>query len=166
MLAIRDDTNRAMSATRLLAHTSMAYEHSLSESLRAAIGGYTDPDDVVDAVLRCLDAHAVVTYRGDDVPLLAPHGRLLFDLAGHPDSSLQEAAFRIGTTESTIAKQMTRLVTTGLLERTRSTGRNRYRLRVAETLSHPDVRLMLEALITAAGMAAQPSSDSTQISDQ
>lgn len=138
----------------------MTYEHSLSESLRAAIAGYTDPDDVVDAVLRCLDAHAVVTYRGDDVPLLSPHGRLLFDLASHPDSSLQEAAFRIGTTESTIAKQMTRLVTTGLLERTRSTGRNRYRLKVAETLSHPDVRVTLDALITAAGKASEAPSDS------
>jgi hypothetical protein len=140
----------------------MTNEHSLSEPLRAAIAGYTDPDDIVEAILRCLDAHAVVTYRGDDVSLLSPHGRLLFDLASHPNSSLQEAAFRIGTTESTIAKQMTRLVRTELLERTRSTGRNRYRLRVADTLSHPDVRLALDAIIRAANRAADGVSDSTQ----
>ena len=52
----------------------------LRRPLESAIAGKTDPDEIVDAVLKCLSEYRLINYRGDAVPLLTTNGRILSDL--------------------------------------------------------------------------------------
>jgi DNA-binding transcriptional ArsR family regulator len=123
--------------------------HHLERPLRAAIAGLTDPDAIVTAVLELLHDHRMIVYRSDHLPILAPAGRVLADLAVHPDATVSEIAGRIGVTDSSVTKQMTHLVRAHLIERTRVGRRNRYRLPLQPLLEHPDIAAILHAVVLA-----------------
>lgn len=125
--------------------------HPIQGLLRSAIDGLTDPDAIVAALMRILDDHHLVTVRpAGEMPLLTPAGRVMVDLARHPDSTLRQLSMRLGTTESNVAKQMTNLVGAGLIERTRLGKRNSYRLNLNKTLSHSDIGSLLDVIIRSA----------------
>lgn len=126
--------------------------HELKHPLRAAIAGLSDPDQIVEAVLNLLHDHRMITYRGDNIPLLGPAGRVLADLATHPSTTVSEIAARLGVTDSSITKQMTNLVRANLIERTRLGGQNRYRIPLNNLLEHPDITALLHAVLMAANV--------------
>jgi hypothetical protein len=140
-------------------------DHILREPLRAAIAGMDDPDDIIEAVLVCLADNRLIGYRGDELPLLSAAGRVLVDLVRHPTSTLRESSMRLGTTESTVAKQMTNLVRANLIKRTRVGMRNHYEMDVISVLSHPDSATLVDALLLAGGYASTDSGDSAFDSD-
>lgn len=126
-------------------------KHPLKAEIEHSIAGCTTVEEVVDAVMRTLHAMRFIVYRSDDVlPILTPAGRVMVDLALHPDSSLRELSQRQGTTESNVTKQMTHLVEANLVERTRVGKRNRYKLNLTEAFKHPDIAVLLEAILSAA----------------
>lgn len=126
-------------------------DHPLKARLSHAIAGCETAEDTVEAVMAILHAERFVTYRGEqELPFLTAAGRVMADLALHPDSSLRELAVRQGTTESTVTRQMTNLVEAGLVERTRVGQRNHYRLNLNRVLNHPEINLLLEAVIVSA----------------
>lgn len=123
-------------------------DHPIKWELTQRITGAKSPEEIVEAVMRTLHDMQFVTYRGADViPILAPAGRVLADLGVHRDSSLRELSQRLGTTESSVTKQMTHLVEAGLIERTRVGKRNRYKLNLNNVLQHPDIAALIEAII-------------------
>lgn len=124
--------------------------HELKSPLRAAIAGMTDTDEIVEAVLHLLHDHRMITYRGDFMPMLAPAGRVLADLALHPSATVSEIAARLGVTDSSVTKQMTNLVRANLIERTRVGRQNHYRIPLTTLLQHPDIAGLLHAVLKAA----------------
>jgi hypothetical protein len=136
-------------------------DHVLRRPLTEAIQGKSDPKDVIEAVLHCLADYRLINYRGDAVPLLTAVGRLMVDLTRNPDSTLREASVRLGTTESNVGAQMTNLVNSGLIERTRVGMRNHYKMNVEAVLLHPDSAALIDALLFAAGYSADDSGDIT-----
>lgn len=128
--------------------------HPLKTSLTHAIAGCSTVEDVVEAVMGVLHAERFITYRSEsEMAFLTPAGRVMADLALHPDSSLRELSIRQGTTESTVTRQMTHLVEAGMVERTRVGKRNHYTLNLNRVLNHPDIAIMLEAVIVSARTA-------------
>lgn len=126
-------------------------KHPLKAELEHSIAGCTTVEQVVDAVMRTLHNMRFITYRSDDVlPILTPGGRVMVDLALHPDSSLRELSQRQGTTESNVTRQMTNLVEANLVQRTRVGKRNHYTLNLNEVMKHPDIAILLEAILAAA----------------
>ena len=93
--------------------------------------------------------------------LLTTCGRVLCDLAIHPDSSLSESAARLGSLSSTVAHAMTRLVADGWGVRTRVGLRNSYSFDLARVLEHRDSTLALKALAALALQGVEIPSDST-----
>jgi DNA-binding transcriptional ArsR family regulator len=130
------------------------FDHDLKAPLRAAIGGLTDVDEIVETVLHLLHDHRMISYRGDHLAILGPAGRVLADLALHPEATTSEISVRLGVTNSSVTKQMTNLVRANLIERTRVGRRNHYRLPLTSLLNHPDIAGILHAVIIA-GRAAQ-----------
>lgn len=137
----------------------------LRRPLESAIAGKTDPVEIVDAVLKCLSEHRLINYRGDAVPLLTSNGRILSDLMKNPQATLREIAIRLGTTEGNVSKQMTNLVRGGLVQRTNSSGQNKYKISLETVLSHPDISALLDAVISASEIADPLSSDSAPLDD-
>lgn len=128
--------------------------HELKAPLRAAIAGMSDPDEIVEAVLHLLHDHRMISYRGDFMPMLAPAGRVLADLALHPSATVSEIATRLGVTDSSVTKQMTNLVRVNLIERTRVGRSNHYRIPLTTLLEHPDIAGLLHAVLKASKDAA------------
>lgn len=126
-------------------------DHELRKPLRAAIAGMQEPDEIVEAVLRLLNDRHYISYRGEDLAILAPSGRVLADLAMHPDTTVREIAVRLGVQPQSVTKQMTNLVRANLIERTRVGRSNRYRIPLISLLSHPDIAGILTAVIKASG---------------
>lgn len=137
----------------------------LRRPLESAIAGKTDLDEIVDAVLKCLSEYRLINYRGDAVPLLTTNGRILTDLMKNPQTTIREAAIRLGTTEGNVSKQMTNLVRAGLVQRTDSGTKNRYQIDLQLVLSHPDISALLDAVVSASKIADPLSSDSA-LSDE
>ena len=137
----------------------------LRRPLESAIAGKTDPDEIVDAVLKCLSEYRLINYRGDAVPLLTTNGRILSDLMKNPQTTIREAAIRLGTTENNVSKQMTNLVRAGLVQRTDSSTRNRYQIDLEMVLSHPDISALLDAVISTSPTSSIGDSDSTDIGE-
>jgi predicted transcriptional regulator len=126
-------------------------KHPLKDELKQSIAGCRTAEEVVEAVMQTLHGHRFIVYRSEDVlPILTPSGRVMVDLALHPDSTLRELSIRQGTTESNVTRQMTHLVEANLVQRTRSGKRNRYTLNLNEALNHPDIGVLLEAVIVSA----------------
>jgi DNA-binding MarR family transcriptional regulator len=125
--------------------------HPLKTQLKHSIAGCGTADEVVEAVMAVLHANRLVLHRdADALPILTPAGRVMVDLALHPDSTLRELSIRQGTTESSVTKQMTHLVEAKLVERTRVGKRNSYTLNLNEVLHHPDISVLVEAIIITA----------------
>lgn len=122
-------------------------DHILRSPLKAAIAGLSDPEEIVEAVLMVLNAHRYISYRGEAIGLLSPAGRVLADLAMHPDALVKEISTRLGVTESSVTKQMTNLVRANLIERTRLGRKNRYRIPLTSLISHPDIVALLNAVL-------------------
>lgn len=124
-------------------------DHELRRPLKEAINGITDPDEVVEAVLMLLNERHYISYRSHAVPLLGPLGRVLADLALHPQTTVREMAIRIGISQPTVTAHMTNLVKENLIERTKVGRSNRYRIPLISLLSHPDIRGLLTAVMNA-----------------
>lgn len=124
-------------------------DHDLKGPLRAAIGGLSDPDEIVETVLHLLHDHRMISYRGSYLPILAPAGRVLADLALHPLATVSEISTRLGVTDASVTKQMTNLVRANLIERTRVGRRNHYRIPLTSLLNHPDIAGILHAVVLA-----------------
>lgn len=126
-------------------------DHPLKQQLKQSIAECDTAEQVVEAVMQILHGMRMVVYRSsDELPILTPAGRVMVDLALHPDSTLRELSIRQGTTESNVQRQMTNLVEAKLVERTRSGQRNRYKLNLNNALNHPDIGILLEAVIVTA----------------
>jgi DNA-binding MarR family transcriptional regulator len=128
-------------------------DHELKAPLRAAIAGIDDPEQIVEAVLLLLSDHRMISYRSDQLPVLAPAGRVLGDLALHPEATVHEIASRLGVTDSSVTRQMTHLVGANLIQRTRVGRRNRYRIPLIPLLEHRDIAGLLHAVLRAAADA-------------
>lgn len=122
--------------------------HPIKYVLRQEIAGCASVDAVVERVMQVLHEFRLVAHRDEnDLPMLTPAGRIMVDLAHHPDSSLRELAQRQGTTESSVTKQMTHLVEAGLVQRTRLGKRNHYSLNLINVLRHSDIASLLDAIL-------------------
>lgn len=136
------------------------FDHPLRKPL-SDIDFEGDPNEVVEQILKTLAVHGVIQYRGPRISLLSAPGRVLVDVVCHPDTTLREAAVRLGTTESTVVKQMTSLVKENLIERTRVGSRNHYKMNLKSLLSHPDSAGLIQALMIAAETGQSENGDST-----
>lgn len=116
-----------------------------------------DAERAATAALAALDAS---TGTGASPHLLTTCGRVLCDLAIHPDSSLSESAARLGSLPSTVAHAMTRLVADGWGVRTRVGVRNTYAFDLNRVLEHRDSTLALRALAALAVRTAPTDGDS------
>lgn len=124
-------------------------DHELRRPLRSAIDGIDDPDEIVETVLRLLNDHRYISYRGEELAILAPAGRVLADLAMHPGTTVREIAARLGVRPQSVTKQMTNLVGANLIERTKVGRSNVYRIPLISLLSHPDIAGVLTAVVKA-----------------
>jgi hypothetical protein len=141
-------------------------DHVLRQPIKIAIDlGGADPDAILEQVLLTLSAYGVIDYRGESMALLSASGRVLVDIVRHPGTTLREVALRLGTTESTVAKQMTNLVRENLIQRTRVGTRNRYKTNAKSLLSHPDSASFIEALMITAQQSTPANGDSAQNGD-
>lgn len=118
-----------------------------------------DADAVADTVLRAL---AAPMPDPTSPAILAPHGRVLMELLVDPDASLQQVADRLGSTASTVAHAMTRLVGAGWGVRTRVGGRNHYDFDLERLLQHRDIAAVCRALAALTANHAPKESDSTR----
>jgi hypothetical protein len=134
----------------------------LIEAIREA-GCVGDFEKAADAILELLHRQRILTIRARSLQLLTPYGRVLADLANHPEATLRESCMRLGLTENNTKFLMTRLIAEGLVVRTRVGHRHHYSVDGLEVLTHSDSAALLGAVISLAKNLDTDKSDSTTI---
>ena len=141
-------------------------EHSVKRLLVEVIkeaGCVGDIEKAADAILELLHRQRILTIRSTGIPLLTPYGRMLAELANHPNATLRESCMRLGLTENNTKYLMTRLIADGLVVRTRVGHRHHYSVVGLEVLSHSDSAALLGAVVSLAKTLGTVNSDSTTI---
>jgi hypothetical protein len=113
----------------------------------ATVVNDADTEALADQVIAALNARE---ERAPEPSLLTLNGRVLVDLMTHPDTSLQQAADRLGLTSANVGHAMTRLVGAEWGVRTRVGRQNTYTFDLQRVLSHRDSVAFLRALALAA----------------
>jgi DNA-binding MarR family transcriptional regulator len=95
------------------------------------------------------DVVAELPYSEDDQKLLLlQRARLLMKIASSPNLTVSDLVVSANVRQQTIFEQMSDLLESGLIERTRSDGLNRYRTNLDKVLAHPDIALVLVGLLS------------------
>jgi predicted transcriptional regulator len=121
----------------------------LRQSLRMAISGMSDPDEIVDTVMMILSRANVVSYSDSAAKLLSNMGRVLLDVVSHPGSVVREVAVRVGISETQVTRHITYLWNNSLIEKRRFGGRFGYFCDLENLLNNGDIQLVLQAVIDA-----------------
>ena len=103
---------------------------------------------------------AELPYSQDDQRLLLlQRARLLLKIASSPNLTVTDLMVSANVRQQTIFEQMSDLLDSGLIERTRLDGKNRYKTDLEKVLSHPDIGLILLALLSLAQDDESPAGD-------
>lgn len=138
-------------------------DHVLRRPLHAAItAAGTDPAAITEAVLRSLDDQHVITYAPrDTLAILTAPGRVLVVLTERPASTLREIALVLGTTESNVARSVSKLIGSNVIARTKVAGRNIYTVNAETVRNHPDLRRYNDAVLKLLDIDSDSGSAST-----
>ena len=126
----------------------------LHDALSAHLAGDADPAALAETVLRTLDEHRVIQYAPrETLAILTPAGRVLVLLCEQPDVTLRQMSRVLGTTESSVARTVSKLAKSNVITRTKVAGRNVYALNVDVARTHPDLRRYHDAVLALLGDA-------------
>lgn len=128
---------------------SIDRQHALDGPIRRAISEVVDGDIdlIVQRIMQELGQLGLIDYAPKGtIKLLTPAGRALVALMERPGMTMRELSLYMGTTEANVLKQVTALVNAGVIARTKSKGRNKYRLNSDTVEKHPDITRFFSAI--------------------
>lgn len=121
-------------------------DHPLKAPVQTAIdealkgNAFSSAEDLAEEVMRTLDERGVIQYAPPGtLPLLSAAGRVFVCIAENPRITLREISIMLGITESNVARSVSKLVSAGLIARTKVKTRNVYRVREKSARNHPDI---------------------------
>lgn len=127
-----------------------AYDDPLRVSLKSAINGISDPDQIVEAVMLLLGKAHLISYSNSPVKLLSTTGRVLADIACHPGSSSREISVRLALSEHQVMKHITDLWNNSLIEKKQKQHHFGYFCDLQTLLENGDIQSVLQGVFVTA----------------
>ena len=119
--------------------------NAIDEALKSDSG--LSVEAITEEVMKTLDERGVIQYApAGTLPLLSAAGRVFVCISENPRITLREVSVMLGITESNVARSVSKLVSAGVIARTKVKNRNVYTIRVEKAKKHPDIHRFYECV--------------------
>lgn len=120
-------------------------QNAIDEALKSDSG--LSVEAITEEVMKTLDERGVIQYApSGTLPLLSAAGRVFVCIAENPRITLREVSVMLGITESNVARSVSKLVSAGVIARTKVKNRNVYTIRAKNAKKHPDIHRFYECV--------------------
>lgn len=124
---------------------SIEVKKAIEEALNSSSS--TNPNLIVDAILKTLDKQKVFRYQDENsINLISTSGRVLIALLEDPTMTQRALSVYLDMSETMIDKIVKLLVQNGLITKTKTQRQNIYKIDLEKVKNHPDIQHLKEAI--------------------
>lgn len=127
--------------------------HPIAEVLKTtlveALESESNLEETVDLLLRTLDREKLLYYSDPGrLPILNNHGRVLVAILEDPGITQRALSVYLRVSESNVHNSLKQLLKDQIITKKKTGNRNSYSFNHESGFSHPDVRRILECLVS------------------